>query len=217
MSYHEFWLERWNSEDTPWHQEKPEELLLKHFSASRGARVLVPLCGKSLDMLWLSHQGYQVVGIELSELAGKSFFKDHNLEFQKISRPPFKMLKTEKIEIFCGDFFELSPEILGPIDAIYDRAALIALKPELRESYIKILKRLVQKSNPAKFEWLLIGRQNQVRDLEGPPYDLSEDDLKTLCGEDFIVEVLDRVERESRRDPEHKVFETVFRLSHVET
>jgi len=212
MSYHEFWLKRWRSEDTPWHQDKPEELLLKHFTAPDGARVLVPLCGKSLDMLWLSHQGCKVVGVELSELASKTFFEDHELESKETSKPPFKIFKSDKIEIYCGDFFKLSPEILGPIDAIYDRAALIALKPELRDSYIGVLKDLAKASKAPKFEWLVIGRQRQVPDLEGPPYDVSEDDLKVLCGKELKIEVLDRVERESRNDPEHKIYETVYRL-----
>ena len=75
----DFWLERWQNNQTGFHQDEINSYLTRYWSGlglTQGSRVLVPLCGKSLDMLWLAEQGHSVVGIELSRLAIEAFFHE---------------------------------------------------------------------------------------------------------------------------------------------
>ncbi|MGB5485800.1 MAG: thiopurine S-methyltransferase, partial [Lysobacterales bacterium] len=61
------WHSRWESGNTGWHQPGGSSALRKFWPGLHpGGRVLVPLCGKSPDLLWLAKQGYDVTGVELS-------------------------------------------------------------------------------------------------------------------------------------------------------
>src|SRR6185295_4202549 len=139
-----YWLRRWKEGDTGWHQDAPEPALLKHFGDLKKARVLVPLCGKSIDVAWLASRGNEVVGVEISEHAIESFFREQELKFEKTKEGPFQRYVAEKITILQRDFFELTPELLGPFDAIYDRAALIALPTDLRSRYVAQIRGLMK-------------------------------------------------------------------------
>ncbi len=134
------WLQLWRDEDTEFHQFNVSPLLQRFWSSlllKRGSRVLVPLCGKSLDMLWLAKQGYQVVGIELSPIAVKAFFKEANLKPRKQRMGNFVRWQSGSISIWCGDYFGLSTEAIGHIDMVFDRASLTALPEDLRAAYIQ--------------------------------------------------------------------------------
>ena len=78
----EFWLERWREGRTHFHQTRITPLLQKYWptlAVPKGGRVLVPLAGKSLDMVWLAAQGHAVLGVELSQLAVDQFFEENEL------------------------------------------------------------------------------------------------------------------------------------------
>ena len=138
----DFWLNKWEAEDIGFHREEVNPLIVKHFGAlelTQGARVLVPLCGKTLDMLWLAKQGFKVVGVELSEIAARDFFEENNLDYHKSGIT----FVGEDITIICGDFFGIEASELGKVDAIFDRAATIALPPEMRANYLKKLATLM--------------------------------------------------------------------------
>jgi thiopurine S-methyltransferase len=128
----DFWHNRWENNLTGFHLDEVNPYLKANWTSlnlKAGARVFVPLCGKSLDLIWLAAQGYEVVGIELSPRAVEAFFTENNLtaEHQKIGN--LEYWQAEDISLFCGDFFALTTEILGQVDAVYDRASLIALPP----------------------------------------------------------------------------------------
>ncbi|MCS6947388.1 MAG: methyltransferase domain-containing protein, partial [Steroidobacteraceae bacterium] len=123
----QFWLERWQKHEIGFHQSAPHPALARFWSrlALRpGARVFVPLAGKSLDMLWLAQAGFQVVGIELSPIAVAQFAAEHAPEARR------------NVELRCGDFFALTRAALGPVDAVFDRAALVALPAAQRRDYV---------------------------------------------------------------------------------
>lgn len=126
----DFWLNRWEENRTGWHLSRANDNLIKHFSALKlksGNRVFIPLCGKTLDIHWLLKQGFQVVGVELSELAVKQLFKNLELFPEVTQLGAFKSYHSDGLNVLVGDFFDLTATNLGPIDAIYDRAALVAL------------------------------------------------------------------------------------------
>jgi len=130
----EQWLVRWQEGKIGWHEAQGNSSLQKHWTAV-GKRVLVPLCGKSQDLIWLERQGNQVVGVELSDIAVKAFFDENEIAYSLIEGALTAYVAKERsITIYCGDYFEFSE---GPFDAYYDRGALIALPAEMRPTYLK--------------------------------------------------------------------------------
>lgn len=187
-----YWLGRWKRGETGWHQTEVEPTLTAHFSNLKPTRVFVPLCGKSLDLAWLASQGHQVIGVELSELASREFFKENGLPFQQTSAGAFTRFEGDRVTILNGDFFELTSDDLGSIGAVYDRAALIALSPELRAKYAAQMIRLLAKSStkdPLKFLQIVLERTPS--DETGPPYSVSTQELQKLYAS-FKVTLLSR-------------------------
>jgi thiopurine S-methyltransferase len=138
-----FWHNRWQTNQTGWHERAVNPLLITHFPSLNvplGGRVFVPLCGKSLDLGWLLSRGYAVAGAELSDLAVTQLFAELGIEPIISAVGKLRLFQGEKIDIFVGDLFDLSREILGPVDATYDRAALVALPEPTRARYTEHLK-----------------------------------------------------------------------------
>ncbi|WP_320151077.1 thiopurine S-methyltransferase [uncultured Tolumonas sp.] len=135
----DLWLAMWKNSQTDFHQVLVNQQLQDHWhklDIPTMGRVLVPLCGKSNDMIWLAAEGFQVIGIELSAIAVKAFFVENNLKPKKTRVGNFTVWRHGRISIYCGDIFLLKGSNLGMIDAIYDRAALTALPVELRKLYV---------------------------------------------------------------------------------
>lgn len=134
-----FWHNRWQSNNIKgFHHTEANPVLVRHFPAlalPKGSRVFVPLCGKSVDLPWLVSEGYRVAGAELSPLAVEQFFKELGVEPTVKTQGALQLFQAPSIDFYLGNIFDLTPELLGPIDAIYDRAALVALPPDLRKRY----------------------------------------------------------------------------------
>lgn len=134
-----FWHERWQQHQIGFHQLRIN-LLLKTFwhqsiQQDRGM-VFVPLCSEGLDMLWLSQQGHGVFGVEINPIAVRNVFREQGLQpIEGFSRKPCRCFQSQNIRLFCGDFFDLIPDWLSDVDAIYDRAALVALPPKVQKRY----------------------------------------------------------------------------------
>jgi len=144
------WLQLWQDNDTDFHQTSVNPLLIKfwpEFDLNPNSRVFIPLCGKSLDILWLAQQGHQVIGVELSAIAVKSFFSENKLTPTKKRQGKFTVWRHKNITIFCGDFFSLKPTDLGHIDSVFDRAALTALPQVLRQPYVEHLGKITPKQS----------------------------------------------------------------------
>lgn len=153
---------------------------------AQGSAVLVPLCGKSLDLLWLKNQGYRVVGVDVSEKAAKDFFLENRLRFQVSSKAPFTIYEAENISIWTGDFLKLKPEYLPGISAIYDKAALIALPEEKRKVYADRILKICNSST----QILINTFEYEQNEMNGPPFAVFEEELKDLYGEHFSIDLL---------------------------
>ncbi len=140
-----FWLQKWENGDIKFHKSESNAFLVEHFeklNLAKGSRVFLPLCGKTRDLAWLLSCGYRVVGAELSELAINELFDDLGVE-PTISRVgELTLYQAKDIDIFVGDIFNVFDEILGLVDAVYDRAALVALPANMRERYTSHLMKI---------------------------------------------------------------------------
>lgn len=185
--HQEFWQERWDRGEIGFHLKDVNPLLRRHWPALQlavNSRVLVPLCGKSLDLAWLAAQGLQVLGIELSEKAVQAFFTEHDLLPEVMQQGPFRVYRSESIEIFCGDFFALTAADLRDCRALYDRAALIALPERMRERYVAHLTAIL----PAHCQALLVTLDYPQQQMDGPPFAVSDELVHQLYEPAWRVE-----------------------------
>lgn len=186
----EFWLDRWKNNDIGWHKEEVNPHLVDlwpHIDAPEGGRVFVPLCGKTLDLYWLAQvRGHRVVGVELSEKACQEFFAEHLLEPEVSDLGAFRRYRAAGVEILCGDFFGLAPETLGPVDAVFDRASLAALPPDMRMDFVATLDEICPNLPPILF-WTLDYPQHE---MEGPPFAVTQKEVGGLFGDRYQVELL---------------------------
>ena len=187
-----FWHNRWQTNQTGWHEPTVNPLLIAHFPSlnlAPGGRVFVPLCGKSLDLGWLLSRGYAVAGAELSELAVTQLFAELRMEPTISEVGKHKLFLGEKIDIFVGDLFDLSRKILGPVDAVYDRAALVALPEAMRVRYTAHLKALA-----ALAPQLVIGYEYDQTAVAGPPFSVTRYELQHHYSDAYTLTLLDRVD-----------------------
>jgi thiopurine S-methyltransferase len=129
------WINRWENNQIGWHKSDFNSRLIEflpNLNLQKGSEIFVPLCGKSLDMVYLLNQGFKVIGVELSKIAIIDFFAENNIEFEIQKNADFNIYKSANITIYQGDIFNLKKEYLQDISAIYDRASLVALNPQLR-------------------------------------------------------------------------------------
>jgi thiopurine S-methyltransferase len=185
----QFWIDRWAENRIGFHRDGIQPLLEKHWlGIARGGtgRVLVPMCGKSHDLTWLAARGHQVVGVELSHVAARSFAQEHGLEFQVVEDPPFTRMQSETIELLVGDFFDLTPGRAGRFGLVYDRAALIALPPERRPAYVMKVKEMLDRDGHV----LLITIEWDLEPDVGPPWGVGEAEVRDL----FAGHRVDRVD-----------------------
>ncbi|MHA3737480.1 thiopurine S-methyltransferase [Pseudomonas sp. Eth.TT006] len=183
----EFWHKKWESNQIGFHQPQVNPYLQRHWAVAETARVLVPLCGKSLDLAWLAGRGHQVLGVELSQKAIEDFFAEHLVTPQVRDKGPFKVYRAEAIELWCGDFFALTAEDLKECAALYDRAALIALPPAMRERYAAHLQQIL----PSAVQGLLITLDYDQAQMPGPPFAVGDDEVQRLLGGVWQLQMLE--------------------------
>ncbi len=193
----DFWLERWNNNQTGFHQQSINPYLV-YFYGDKGPpveqrdklRVFVPLCGKSKDMLWLSQNGYRVFAVECSERAVKDFFEENALNYKFAVKDQHALYQSSElasqIEIFQGDFFEIQPHDMDTVSDIFDRASLVALPEEMRQSYVNKMAEL-QRSGTRT---LLVTLTYDPAEMKGPPFSVTEEAVHELYHENFSVQKL---------------------------
>lgn len=185
----EFWLDRWAEGRIGFHQPQVTPLLEQYWSEldiPAGSRVLVPLCGKSLDMLWLSRQGFSVLGVELSPLAIEQFLEENQLQGTTHTSPMGKHTVLENIELICGDIFDIDEATLRSCTAVYDRAALIALPQDMRQRYVDH----VYGHLAPGYEGLLITLSYDQQRMDGPPFSVPDAEVRALYQAHSQVELL---------------------------
>jgi thiopurine S-methyltransferase len=187
----DFWLQRWRNGQTGFHQDRVMPLLPKYWpnlALPTGSRVLVPLSGKSLDIIWLAEQGHQVLAVELSPLAVEQFFAENNLHPNTHDSPYGRHHVAGKIEVICGDIFSLDEAILSGCAGFYDRAALIALPSAMRPRYADH----VYGKLPAQCRGLLLTLDYPQEQMDGPPFAVLDAEVQELLARQWQVQVIDQ-------------------------
>lgn len=187
-----FWHAKWEKSEIGFHQDDFNPLLLDHVGAlslAPGSRVFVPLCGKTRDILWLLQSGYRVVGAELSRLAVEQLFAEMELVPGVTEAGPLTRFSAEDIDIYVGDIFELGASLLGQVDAVYDRAALVALPATMRPRYADHLVAITGRARQ-----LLIAYDYDQSLQNGPPFAVGADEVRSLYEPYFQVTLLASVE-----------------------
>lgn len=188
----DFWHDMWASGKVGFHQSDINEFLLAHWKSlnlTGHEAVLVPLCGKSLDMLWLQQQGHEVLGIELSQKALDEFLEENSISAKPVKHDQFCGYELEAMTLLCGDFFKLSAEDCAQIGAVYDRASIVALPPEMRQSYVKHLQLIL----PKGIKILMVTMEYDQSVMSGPPFSVTEDEVRTLFKDFASIEKLSEV------------------------
>ncbi|WP_339531894.1 thiopurine S-methyltransferase [Pseudomonas mucidolens] len=186
-----FWHERWAHNQIGFHLAQVNPYLQRHWPSldlARDTQVLVPLCGKSLDLMWLAGQGHRVLGVELSEKAIEAFFREQRLTATLREQGAFKVYQAGAIELWCGDFFALSASDVAGCTALYDRAALIALPMSMREHYAAQLNTLLVQGRSG----LLITLDYDQAQKAGPPFAVGDEEVRALLGARWRLNTLER-------------------------
>ncbi|MBU1362751.1 MAG: thiopurine S-methyltransferase [Gammaproteobacteria bacterium] len=203
----ELWQDAWRRQDIDFHQSVVNPLLLKFWPKFRLTvedRIFVPLCGKSLDLLWLAKQGHKVIGVELSPLAVRAFFRENKLQPTRRKVGNFTLWEHGRIGILCGDFFKLTAADLGDISVVFDRASLTALPDDIRGDYIAQLRRIL----PAGCRMLLLTTEEPDEgETQGQPFAVA-DEIASLYTSAFEIE-LGHVESSFEADPDPAISQPV--------
>lgn len=183
------WLRRWQQQDTDdFHQSSVNRFLPRFWpslNAAPNSRVFVPFCGKSLDMIWLAEQGHQVIGVELSPIAVRDFFRENRLPSRQQRAGRFTLWQHGKLSILCGDYFALTAANLGRIDTVYDRAALTALPGDLRKRYVTQLRKIVA---PTADILLLTTEDAEADETPSQIFGVAAE-IEALYSANFVVEL----------------------------
>lgn len=185
----EFWIERWQERQIGFHQDEINTHLRDFWPTLDipGAdRVFVPLCGKSSDMLWLRGQGHKVLGVELSPIAVREFFDENDLVPTVTQAGSFERWENDGLVLLCGDFFDIKSEDLAGCSGVFDRASLIALPPEMRDGYARHMMSIM----PESARILLVTMEYIQDEMQGPPFSVHEEEVRSLYEERYEVSVL---------------------------
>ena len=213
-----FWHERWERAEIGFHKQEINVHLQQFWNCLElhpGERVFVPLCGKSLDLLWLAGEGHPVTGVELSPVAVEAFFQENELQPRRWREGAFEVWEADEIRILLGDFFDLEPHQVADCAGVYDRASLIALPPAMREQYARHLDAIL----PPSIRTLLVTMEYDQAVRPGPPFAVSEAEVRALYEPAHEVELLyvrDALSEESRWRNFGLTWlqEKVYRLAH---
>lgn len=184
------WHKAWTENRIGFHQKNVNTRLMRYWPSlelSPGTQVFVPLCGKSIDMLWIAEQGYPVLGVELSAKAAVAFFTENQLDYVVSERDGFQVYGGKSagadVEIWVGDFFKLTADHVSQCGACYDRAAMIAMDETRREAYSEQLG-CVMRSGSCGLLLVIAFDQDKMK---GPPFSVSDANVRKLLGKAFDI------------------------------
>lgn len=186
----DMWLEAWQNNNIGFHQSAYQHFLKTHWDkiiqSKQGESVFVPLCGKSLDMIFLAKEkGLNVVGVELSDKACELFFQENQLDHQRFEENNFLSFQHPQYTLYCGDLFDLTSNQLENVKYAYDRAALIALPPQIRSRYVAH----ILENSPSLKKYFLITLDYGNSKL-GPPFSVSDEEVQKLFGNWGKIEIV---------------------------
>lgn len=181
-----FWNERWINNQIGFHQSKPHPSLVKFAEVLKDhKKVFVPLCGKTLDMIYLRDLGHEVIGIEFSELAILDFIRENNLNLKKTIEGDFQVYRGEGFTLYQGDFFHLTKNHLKDVSACYDRASMVAFNPLERIRYAEKLNEI-----GVDLKKCLVVVFNYGAVEGGPPYSVINEEIESLYKKKFQLKLL---------------------------
>lgn len=187
----DFWLQIWRAGTLGFHQPAGSATLHRLWpaiGAAAGARVFVPLAGKSQDMLWLAARGHRVRGVELSPLAIEQFFANNHLQAEQGVEHGVPAWRNRSVELLQGNVFALPSAVLTDCGAFYDRAAIVALSPEQRPAYAA----QVYGHLPVACRGLMTAFEYPQEQMSGPPFAVPEAEIRAAFGPCWDVSVLER-------------------------
>ncbi len=189
MVDHQHWLDRWKENRIGFHEASVNRHLQTRFAQLApppGSSVFVPFCGKAQDMCWIAQQGYQVIGIELSQIAIEAFFEENSIAFERADSDRFTAYRSENICLLQGDFFDLRRDDLDRCELVYDRAALIALEHDDRPRYYDHMLSIMT----ASCNMLLITLEYDQMEMRGPPFSVPTDEVLQRYKDAFTIRLL---------------------------
>jgi len=216
----EFWNDRWENGQIGFHQDDHNAYLTRYWpklALAKRSTVFVPMAGKSKDIIWILAQGFKVIAVELSEIAVKAFFEENQLEAEISQKGKLTVYSCKDLTFYCGDFFDLTPDLLASIGAMYDRAALIALPQDMRATYVEKVFELM----PSLKKILLVTMEYAQAEMDGPPFAVMEREVTEHYHDAFKIKLLEmeNVLEANLRFKEkglHALYEKVFYLKHVD-
>ena len=186
---HDFWQERWATNQIAFHEPEPHPFLRAHIAKlglTPGDTVFLPLCGKSLDMDWLIGEGLRVVGIELNRGAVEEVFARLSLAPERRAFGGLQRLQAGPLTLYIGDFFALFAEQLGPVSGVFDRGSLVALPDAMRRRYGPHLVSLAVKA-----PMLTMTYDYPQKQTPGPPFAIPFDQVAARYADTHIAERLE--------------------------
>lgn len=212
-----YWQSRWQKNNIGWHMNDVHPQLIKLWPRllfTSNPRVLVPLCGKNIDMQWMAGQGSYVIGVEISHRALQEFMDKQQQKFREVSSHDFKIYKSDSFELWEGDFFRLPTSKTPAIDLIYDKTSIVALPPDMRTNYAQKLLALCN----ADTQILLQTFEYPQEEMGGPPFSVMEEEVKELFGDRLQIDLmheqskLDEVSRFRQRGLSSFFVEKIYHL-----
>lgn len=216
-----YWQSRWRNDKIGWHMDVVYPPLRKHWpqlSLKSQARVLVPLCGRSHDMKWLAQQNFQVIGVEVSQKALRDFMNQWDEKFSTNSSHGFTIYKSASIELWQGDFMKIPERKIKPVDAVYDKAAIVALPKKMRTEYANKLLELCDDHT----QILLQTFEYKQNEMNGPPFSVDEEEINQHFGDYFSITLLhkqslfDELSKFQRRGLSSNLVEKIFHLEQLD-
>lgn len=205
-----FWHDKWLKKEIGFHESKVNPFLVNNLAQLElddGARLFLPLCGKTKDIAWLLSQGFKVAGAELSEVAVRELFDEMGVMPIIERHENFSHFRAAGLDIYVGDIFELNALVLGEVDAIYDRAAMVALPHTMRSRYAQHLRKITRYAKQ-----LLICFEYEQAQLEGPPFAVSEDEVREHYAADYELSILQAKALEGGLKGKVEAVEKVYKL-----
>jgi len=194
-----YWDKRWEDGKTGWHRTEVNDLLVMYNSRIKeNGTVLFPMCGKTVDMKFMCDEGYTVVGIEYSKQPVEEFFSENDIKFEKSKNGDYDTYKSDdgKITIYAGDFFQAKPELVGKIDGIWDRGALVAMNPSDRRKYADTILNLMNKDTV----YLIAGLSYDQNCHGGPPFSVPMETVEELYKSNCVIKQIYEATNEAYKE-----------------